>query len=431
MTPRVAALDCLLAVAERGESLSRALPPLLARIPDARDRGLAQELSYGGLRWYHRLDALLATLIERPLKPRDRDVTHALRLAAYELLYLDTPDYAVVNEYVELVKRRGKRWVGGLVNAVLRRLMRERETLAAAIDQDPANRLSHPRWLVERLRTAHPADWEALLAAGNARPPMTLRVDLARLTRAACLERLAGAGIAAEPHPAVASAVTLATPVDVGVLPGFAEGECSVQDAAAQLAAQLLVPQPGERVLDACAAPGGKTAHLAEAATGITLHAMDIDAERLARVQQNLDRIGATTTLIAGDAADPAAWWDRKAYDRILLDAPCSATGVIRRHPDIKLHRRPADIPELVRRQATILDALWPLLAPGGMLLYATCSVLPEENSQQLEEFLARHADARELPIQAAWGRAVTVGRQILTGDAGMDGFYYAALTKT
>jgi len=430
VTPRAAALDCLLAVAEGGESLSRALPPLLAQIPEARDRGLAQELSYGALRWYQRLEALLGELITRPLKPRDRDVLHAARLGAYELLYLDTPDYAVVNEYVELVKRRGKRWAGGLVNAVLRRLMREREALEALVDREPAARYAYPHWLLGRLRAAHPDAWEGLLAAGNQRPPMTLRVNLSLGSRDAYLARLAEAGIEAEPHPLVTSAVSLATPVDVARLPGFAEGAVSVQDAAAQLAGSLLAPRPGERVLDACAAPGGKTAHLAETA-GISLDAMDIDAERLARVQENLDRAGARARLIAGDAANPAAWWDGQPYERILLDAPCSATGVIRRHPDIKLHRRPGDIDELVQRQAGILEALWPLLAPGGMLLYATCSVLPEENNRQLETFLACHVDARELPIEAAWGRAVSVGRQILTGDSGMDGFYYAGLTKT
>jgi 16S rRNA (cytosine967-C5)-methyltransferase len=429
--PRAAALECLIAVAERGESLSRALPPLLARIPEGRDRGLAQELSYGGLRWYWRLEAMLDLLFERPLKARDRDVVHAVRLAAYEILYLDTPDYAAVNEYVELVKRRGKRWAGGLVNAVLRRLMRERAGLERAVDGDAAARLAHPAWLVERFRAAYPEHWEALCAAGNARPPMTLRVNLTRTTREAYLERLAAAGIVAEPHPVAVSAVTLATAVDVALLPGFGDGDVSVQDAAAQLAATLVAPETGQRVLDACAAPGGKTAHLAELGDGgFTLHAMDIDPERLARVAENLARVGREATLIRGDAAIPAGWWDGTPYERILLDAPCSATGVIRRHPDIKLHRRAADIDELVRRQAAILRALWPLLARGGMLLYATCSVLPEENAQQLEQFLASQPDARALPIEAAWGEEAAVGRQILTGDSGMDGFYYACLKK-
>ena len=430
MTPREAALECLLAVAGRGESLSRALPPLLARLPDPRDRGLAQELAYGSLRWYVRLDALLSRLFERPMKARDQDVAHAVRLAAYELLHLDTPDYAVVNEYVELVKRRGKRWAGGLTNAVLRRLMRERAALEQAVDANPQARLAHPAWLIERLQTAYPEDWEGLCAAGNTRPPMTLRVNLAHGSREAYLERLAAVGLAAEPHPQVVSALTLETPVDVGRLPGFAAGDASVQDAAAQLAGLLLAPAAGERVLDACAAPGGKTAHLAER-EGVTLHAMDVDTARLERVRENLARTGGDAHLIAADAATPAEWWDGVPYQRILLDAPCSATGVIRRHPDIKLHRRPADIDELVRRQAVILDALWPLLAPGGMLLYATCSVLPEENTQQIERFLARHSDARELPIEAGWGQAATVGRQILTGALGMDGFYYACLIKT
>ena len=418
-----------MAVAERGESLSRALPPLLSQVRDPRDRALAQELSYGGLRWYPRLEALLGQLFDRPLKARDQDVAHAVRLAAYELLYLDTPDYAVVNEYVELVKRRGKRWAGGLVNAVLRRLMREQDALEAVVDASPTARLAHPQWLIERFQTAYPERWEALCEAGNTRPPMTLRVNGAR---SSCLDKLNEAGIEAEPHPLVDSALTLSTPLDVGRLPGFREGTVSVQDAAAQLAASLLAPEPGHRVLDACAAPGGKTAHLAERGNGaFTLHALDVDAERLVRVRENLDRIGQDAEVIEGDAATPASWWDGQAYDRILLDAPCSATGVIRRHPDIKLHRRPRDIDDLVRRQAAILEALWPLLAQGGMLLYATCSVLPEENTQQLERFLASQPDARVLPIEAEWGEAAPVGRQILTGASGMDGFYYACLIKT
>ncbi|HEY9147507.1 MAG TPA: 16S rRNA (cytosine(967)-C(5))-methyltransferase RsmB, partial [Gammaproteobacteria bacterium] len=256
------------------------------------------------------------------------------------------------------------------------------------------------------------------------------RPNRSRQRREAYLEELQQAGLQASASPHAADALTLARPVGVEQLPGFAQGRVSVQDSAAQLAATLVAPEAGMRVLDACAAPGGKTGHLLEICRDISLVAIDIEENRLARVAQNLQRLGSSATLLTGDAATPERWWDGQPFDRILLDAPCSATGVIRRHPDIKLLRRDSDIPQLVQLQQTILDALWPLLRPGGRLVYATCSVLPQENSEQLANFLARHDDARELPLQAEWGQAVTVGRQVLPNQDGMDGFYYACITK-
>ena len=260
---------------------------------------------------------------------------------------------------------------------------------------------------------------------------MTLRVNGARTDRASVLERLAAASLGASAHPFVASAVVLDAPCDVAALPGFAEGALSVQDGAGQLACALLAPEPGDRVLDACCAPGGKTGHLLEAAVGLDLLALDIDAARLGRVRENLDRLGYDADLRAGDAAQPDGWWDGRPFDRILLDAPCSATGVIRRHPDVKALRQPADLASLAARQRALLDALWPLLAPGGILLYATCSLVRAENDAVIADFLAAHADAAEQPIDAAWGRALPYGRQILPDEAGLDGFYYARLSKT
>ena len=319
----------------------------------------------------------------------------------------------------------------GLVNAVLRNRQRRRAALDAALAAEPVAVHAHPAWLLERLQADWPADWPAIVEASNQQAPMMLRVNLARESRDEALARLATAGIAAAAHAQVASAVVLEHPAEVSALPGFADGRLSVQDGAGQLAAPLLAPEPGDRVLDACCAPGGKTGHLLETALGLELLALDIDATRLVRVRENLDRLGYDAELLAADAGAPADWWDGRPFERILLDAPCSATGVIRRHPDIKALRQPADIDALAARQRALLDALWPLLAPGGILLYATCSLLRAENETVIAAFLAAHPDAAELVIDADWGLALRHGRQILPGSAGLDGFYYARLLRT
>jgi 16S rRNA (cytosine967-C5)-methyltransferase len=310
------------------------------------------------------------------------------------------------------------------VNAVLRRAA---QTPAPPVDHPR----SHPPWLRARLEAAYPQDWQAIAAANDARAPLTLRVNLRRITRAAYAAKLAQAGLTTGAQPAIDSALTLDQPVPVEALPGFSHGEVSVQDAAAQLAAILLDARAGTRVLDACAAPGGKAAHVLERAPEARLVALDVDAERLRRVRENFTRLELHGEIVAGDAANPAGWWDGEPFDRILLDAPCSGTGVIRRHPDIRLHRRAADIDRLVRHQARLLDALWPLLAPGGKLLYVTCSILPEENGQQAAAFIARTPTACGTPLAhpalARHARFDGVGHQILPGAGDMDGFYYAA----
>ncbi len=424
---RLAAARAVAGVLARGESLSALLPRELNRL-DPEQRPLAQELAYGTLRWEPRLTRLLKRLMEKPLKPKESDLQALLLVALYQLDQLDTPPNIVVNESVEAVGTLGKPWAKGLTNAVLRNFDREREAIEQKLAGDDQARYAHPQWLIERLRKAWPGQWQAILDGGNARPPFTIRVAGERDAYLAELEEVE---LDATPGRHSPDALTLGRPVAVERLPRFAQGASSVQDEATQLAAWLLDAQRGDRVLDACAAPGGKTGHLLEHTPGLDLVALDSDPQRLERVAENLARIGHRAQLVAADAADPSSWWDGRPFQRILLDAPCSATGVIRRHPDIKQLRRPSDIPKLVETQAAILRALWPLLAPGGMLLYATCSVLPEENHLQVAAFLATQADARERPIEADWGRALTPGRQILPGEGGMDGFYYACLQKT
>jgi 16S rRNA (cytosine967-C5)-methyltransferase len=429
--PRAVAVSVLTRVLTEGQSLSTLLPHSFQTLPPER-RALAQEFCYGTLRWVPRLELLLGKLLSKPLKPKDSDVKSLLLLGLYQLGYMDIPPHAAVSETVAvtaLLKNKG--WARGLVNAVLRRYLREKESLEPKLDDNAVAATAHPDWLLALLKQAWPQAWSDIVSANNQRPPMTLRVNRRRHSREDYRSQLEAQGMECDPSPYAPDALTLTQPVNVEQLPGFAQGEVSVQDSAAQLAAVLLAPGSGMRVLDACAAPGGKTGHLLEVGSGLALTAIDVEEKRLASVRQNLDRLQLDATLIAADAADPDSWWDGRPFDRILLDAPCSASGVIRRHPDIKLLRRREDIDQLVRLQAAILEALWPLLKPGGILLYATCSVLPQENSEQLANFLANHEDAKDNPIDAEWGQAVTVGRQILPGQDGMDGFFYACIEKT
>lgn len=429
MNVRAVAAQALGQVLGEGRSLATALPPALDRVVP-RDCGLLRELCYGVCRWQPPLQALLGRLLARPLASTEQTVRALLLVGLYQLWYLKIPEHAAVAETVAAARQLRKSWAAGLTNAVLRAALRQRTELAAALEADPEARTAHPRWLLERLRQDWPDDWFRIVAANNARPPFALRVNRLHLDREAYRLRLAESGRAAKPVEAVATALILAEPTDVAALPGFDEGWASIQDAAAQLAAPLLDVRPGQRVLDACAAPGGKTGHLLECAPDLDLTALDQDAGRLAQVQDNLRRLRLTARLVAGDARRPADWWDGVPYDRILVDAPCSATGVIRRHPDVKLLRRERDIAALAEQQRAILDGLWPLLQPGGRLLYATCSVLRQENEEAIAAFLAAHPDAGERPIEADWGRALPHGRQLLPGEADMDGFYYAGLLK-
>ncbi|MDJ0778105.1 MAG: 16S rRNA (cytosine(967)-C(5))-methyltransferase RsmB [Gammaproteobacteria bacterium] len=426
--PRDAALEVLLELIEQGRALDEILATskFTARGLAGRDLALCRELSWGVCRWYFELRRLLAPRLRKPLRARDRDVEIILLLGVYQLLVMDVKPHAAVHQSVEQTRARGKSWAAGLVNAVLRGLVREGID-RASLDASRA----YPEWMIARVR----ADWgeraAGVLANGTDRAPMTLRVDLRRVARDGMLETLAKAGIAASAHATVDSAICLAEAVGVDELPGFEQGLLSVQDAAAQLAAPLLDCTAGARVLDACAAPGGKTAHLLQHYPEIDLDALDIAPRRLERVAQNLRRIGLSARLITGDAAQPATWHEGEPYDAILADVPCSASGVMRRHPDIRLLRRESDIMPLVERQAELVDALWTLLKPGGRLLYCTCSIFLAENRCQVERFLQRHDDARVIdPGKRSDWLPQQPGAQILTGEQGMDGFYYALLAK-
>ncbi|MCH4565094.1 16S rRNA (cytosine(967)-C(5))-methyltransferase RsmB [Halomonas sp. EGI 63088] len=399
----------------------------------ARDRALFKALCYGTCRTLPRLEALAAKLLVKPFKARDADVQALLLIGIHQLLYLRIPAHAAVGETAGAARLLGKEWATRVLNGCLRRLQREAAALQAEVDSDPAVALLHPRWLLKALRQAWPDDWRAICEANNEPGPMTLRVNRRHGDREAYIDRLDGAGLDARLCLHAPDGVTLKTPCDVHALPGFEEGHVSVQDEAAQLTAVLLgpvlAPRPGARVLDACCAPGGKTAHLLEL-FDIDLHAVDSDAVRLARVEDALARLGLAATLAHGDATQ-RDWWDGTPFDAILLDAPCSGSGVIRRHPDIKRLRRHSDIPKLAELQARLLDNLWSLLRPGGTLLYATCSVLPEENADQIQAFLARTSDASSTtPHDVTWGRPAGAGRQLLPAPDSHDGFFYARLVK-
>jgi 16S rRNA (cytosine967-C5)-methyltransferase len=430
MNVRAAAAE-VIAEVMNGKSLGDCLPVKVATFSQPRDQALLQAICYGVCRHYFYLEALLTQLLEKPLKEKDNDL-HALMLAGiYQLGDMRIPEYAAVGETVAVTTYLKKVWAKGLVNAVLRNYQRRAEKLSVAVLKNPATKYSHPDWLVDMLQSSWPDEWETILAANNEHPPFMLRVNQRCVAREEYLQKLAAKKLAATAIDGTPNGILLAEAVDVLQLPEFKQGYVSVQDGSAQQAAFLLAAKPGMRVLDACAAPGGKTAHIAELTDGLAeLIALDNDGYRLKRVRENLQRLNLTATCVQGDAGEPDAWWDGKPFDRILLDAPCSATGVIRRHPDIKLLRRAADIANLAAVQKKILNALWPLLKTEGLLLYATCSVLPAENSAVVRDFLTAHPEAVEEKIHLPWGAAQDAGWQILPGPHGMDGFYYALLRK-
>ncbi len=430
MNPRLAAAKALAAVLNGKASLNSSLPTQLDKVED-RDRGFTQDLAFGTARWQPRLSALAAKLLQKPFKAADADVEALLLVGLYQLLYTRVPAHAAIGETVGCADKLKKPWAKALLNAVLRRAQRESEALLAELEHDPVVRTAHPRWLQKSLKAFWPEQWEAICAANNAHPPMILRVNRRHHSRDAYLQLLTAAGINATPCVYSTDGIVLEAAADVRSLPGFAEGWISVQDEAAQLAADLLDLAPGQRVLDACCAPGGKTCHILEVEKGLTgVVAVDLEAKRLVRVRENLARLGLSAELIAADGRDTAAWWDGKPFQRILLDAPCSATGVIRRHPDIKLTRQPDDIAALAALQGELLDAMWPTLEVGGILLYATCSTLPTENTEVIEAFLARTSGARELDLATTAGIKQPHGRQLLAQEGGHDGFYYAKLIK-
>lgn len=416
-----------------GASLDAALPAAQSYLSNPPDRALLQALSYGVLRDQRALEYLAGRLLQRPTT--DSNLQAVLLVGLYQLRSMRIPPHAAVSETVAATRQLRLAQASGLVNAVLRRYQREQAGLEQALNaQPPAVRWSYPDWLASRFREDWPEHWPSLLEAGQTPGPMSLRVNRRRGTREDYQARLQSVGLASAPCAHAGDALTLAEAVGVERLPGFEAGDVSVQDESAQLAASLLeLTTPDShhnlRVLDACAAPGGKTAHILESAT-VELQALDCDESRLSRVEATLQRLGFQAECRVADAARPRDWWEGRLFDRILLDAPCSGTGVIRRHPDIKWLRREADIVATARKQRQLLSALWPLLAPGGVLLYATCSVLREEGEAVVADFLNEQRDAIHCPIKAQWGEDCTVGRRIASGESGMDGFYYARLRR-
>ena len=411
-----------------GLSLNQVLPEKLNDVSE-RDRALLQQLSYGTLRQSPRLQAILRQLLDKPLRDKDRDVQGLLLCGLYQLDSTRVPDHAAVAATVDATRALKKPWAKGMTNAVLRRYLREREQLTQALDEAAA--ASHPAWLFQKILTQWPAAAAAIIDANNQQPPMTLRVNRGQASRDDYVSSLKGHGIAAKAGCLSKHAIQLAVPIDVWDLPEFSAGRVSVQDEAAQMAALLLQAGAGERVLDACAAPGGKTCHILELQPELAeLVAMDVDELRLQKVSENLQRLNLKATLITGDAASPPAALQPASFDRILVDAPCSASGVIRRHPDVKLLRRESDIAPLANQQLCILRGLWPLLKTGGTLLYATCSILDEENSQVIQRFLTEEGDAALSDTEMAGSESVTSGRQLLPSSGGTDGLFYAALQK-
>jgi 16S rRNA (cytosine967-C5)-methyltransferase len=424
---RATAALCLAAVAG-GSSLSQQIPLFEQQLSE-RERPLFRQLCYGVLRAYPKLQAICQQLLSKPLKAKDSDILMLLMLGIYQLSETRVPDHAAVNATVAATRALKKPWAKGLANGILRQWQRRSTELLGKLDD--AAQQAHPRWLYQAINAAWPERASAIFNANNQHPPMCLRVNSRHLTASEYAVKLREQGIDAESCQFAGQGLRLAQPLSVDQLPGFADGWVSVQDEAPQLSAGLLSLAAGQRVLDACCAPGGKSCHILESEPALeALIAVDIDQSRLARVQQNLDRLKLSATLLSGDAANPDGWWDGQAFDRILCDVPCSATGVIRRNPDIKLHRTAADISQLAALQLAIVKALWQTLKPGGQLLYATCSVLPEENEQLVASFCQQQADAQPIAIDAEWGIAGHFGRQLLPTINGHDGFYYALIGK-
>ncbi len=409
-----------------GRNLNTTLAELWPRHPQltAQQRSAITDLCYGTLRFGIRIDAVLTQLLAKPL--HDDALRWLLLVALYQLQHTRAAPYAVVDHAVRCAAALGKPQAAGLINAVLRNYLRKCDALLAKASLNDSGRYAYPHWWIDKLRKQYPQKFADILAAGNLHPPFTLRVNRRRMVRDDYLQLLLQHEIAAS---AVGTeGVTLSRALAVEKLPGFAEGLVSVQDAAAQQAAPLLDAQAGMRVLDACAAPGGKTTHLLEIAD-LELTALDNDAARLARIRQNLLRLKLTAELVVGDVNDAAAWWDGRLYERILADVPCSASGVVRRHPDIKWLRRASDIRKFAQQQQVMLDGLWRLLASGGKLLYTTCSIFQEENSLQVADFLTRHANAKQLPLCGLHTLDGIPDGQLLP-DKEHDGFFYALLQK-
>ena len=424
---RAAAARCLAAVAN-GASLTQQIP-LFEHSVTPRDQSLFRQLCYGTLRLYPRLSGIVKQLVKKPLKEKDQDVWMLILLGGYQLTETRVPEHAAISATVAAIRDLKKPWAKGFVNGVLRQWQRQHPSLLEQLT--PAEVVAHPEWFYQAINDAWPDQAGVIFHSNNEHPPMCLRVNSQRSNVIEYLQHLKSSDIEAISCEFAEQGIRLQHPLAVEKLPHFQQGWCSIQDEAPQLSASLLSLKPGLRVLDACCAPGGKTCHIIETEPQLTeVVALDVDELRLQRVEENLHRLQLKATLLSGDAGKPDNWWDGKLFDRILLDAPCSASGVIRRNPDIKLHRRAADIDKLALLQAEILQALWPTLKPGGLLLYATCSVLPAENEHIIAAFCQRQGDAKHVVIDTNWGLVRDHGRQLFPQPQGHDGFYYALLEK-
>ncbi|MGE6463675.1 16S rRNA (cytosine(967)-C(5))-methyltransferase RsmB [Pseudoalteromonas tetraodonis] len=422
---RALAAETLYNVVDKGASLNQELP-FASQGLSPKDKALLQQICYGVLRYLPSLENYCQHLVEQPLKGKRRIFQFLLYVGIYQLQHMRVPPHAAISETVNALQQLRALGLKGLINAILRSFQRQQVELEEKAKQIPVCLYNHPNWFIKQVKEAYPDSWEDILEANQQQAPMWLRVNQSQFSTQEYSEMLTANDIEHTLNPDFIDGIKLSKPRDVFSLPEFDTGACSVQDAAAQLAARYLDPQNSDSILDACAAPGGKTCHILELADADVL-ALDSDATRLERVKQNLERIGLGADLQCGDASQPHTWWDEEQFDRILLDVPCSATGVIRRHPDIKWLRRASDINDLSTLQGDILDSIWPLLKPGGTLVYATCSVLPQENQQQVAKFLANNEDAEHIPLHSE-DTKTTPGLQLLPGES--DGFYYAKLVK-
>ena len=428
MNLRALAARCCFDVVDQGVSLSEALPKAQALTDNALDKALLQEICFGVLRYLPQLEAVCSQLMNKPLIKQLRPLQFLLYVGIYQLKFMRIPDHAAISETVDAARELKGQSLTKLINGVLRNVQRQPGLFNFDTAPD-AVKYNHPGWFIKSLQQAYPDSWQTLLEANQHKAPLWLRVNVSKLSPTDYAAALTRAGIEySRPIADLPQAIKLAQPQDVTTLPGYSEGWFSVQDAAAQYAAVLLGASDGDKVLDACCAPGGKSCHILELAPQAELTALDKDAKRLLRVHDNLDRLGLKATVLAADAAEPESWWQGQLFDRILLDVPCSASGVIRRHPDIRWLRKAADISALAELQQRILQQCWSLLAPGGVLLYATCSVLPAENSAQITQFLQQTTDAKLVPVPQQ--NNAEIGWQLLPGEHDMDGFYYARLVK-
>ncbi|MDF2939799.1 MAG: sun [Gammaproteobacteria bacterium] len=423
---RVIAATILIEVLINKHSLQQVLSQYIRDL-NKNDAGFVQALVYGVIRDYGNLQAILKCLMDKPLNAKEQDTAILILIGLYQLLSMRVAEHAAVSETVDAAKILGKQWATGLINGILRRFAREQESILAKAKLSPMK--NHPSWLVSKVKAAWPDRLLQILQKNDLAPPMHLRVNKQKIDRDAYLDLLEQKQIKAQASSLSLAGITLEEAVDVQDLPHFTEGFVSVQDIAAQQAAHLLDLEPGMRILDACAAPGGKTAHILETEPKVELIAIDQDATRLKRVEENLSRLHLCAKIMTADASQQH-WWDKKPFERILLDAPCSATGVIRRHPDIKWLRQASDIENLAKLQLSILKNLWAMLSPGGILVYATCSILPEENDQLIKHFLSHENSAKPMPLQFSRGIATEHGWQFFPEPMGTDGFFYSKLQK-